>query len=212
MKKGIFNGNIKHAYISSIWVSIILVAFIGAGVGTLLLYAALQKEPGSADRCGILIFSVFAYLYGVLFPALAVFAIRKYPKYPRLRKMCFNSDYYFVGNDTKEFHGHGRGRAAFYTAAQLAEQNTGLENIKYPKKYKVYIVLTIIGIVLMFAYLAFTYIALENMDMLPKAFQREEVIFAALIILEVFNMILSFVFAFRVKNIRKATIDEYRKK
>lgn len=212
MKKGIFKGNIKHEYVSYIWVSIILVAFIGVSVGTLLLYAALKHAPCSEDRIGLLIFSVLAYLYGILSSSLIIFVIRKYPKYPKLRKLCLDSDIYFVGSDSKEFRGHWRGRAIFDKVTQLAKQNEGLEDIKYPKKYRVYIVLTVIGIVLMFAYLAFAYIALKNMDMLPKAFQREVAVFAVLIIMEVFNMILSFVFAFRVKNIRKDVIEEYKRR
>ena len=35
--------------------------------------------------------------------------------------MCLNSDCYFVESDSKEFHGHWRGRAAFDMVVQAAE-------------------------------------------------------------------------------------------
>ena len=63
----------------------------------------------------------------------------------------------------------------------------------------------------MFAYLAVALIILDNIDVLPKAIQNESIIFAILVVIEAIDLILSFVFAFRVKNIRKAAIDEFRK-
>ncbi len=211
MKKGLFKGNIKHEYVSYIWTTIFLVVFIFVSVGSLLLYSAFQHESGSIDRNGLLIFSVFCYLFGILYVSLTIFVIRKYPKYPKLRRLCLNSDYYFVSNDSKEFHGHWRGKSSFNAATRIGDQNKGLENIKYPIKYKVYTALTVIGIILTFVYIAIVAVILENINVLPEAIRSEGVVFAIFIAIEILNLILSFVFAFRVKNIRKVTIDEFRK-
>ncbi|MBR2907097.1 MAG: hypothetical protein IKC26_03535 [Clostridia bacterium] len=210
MKKGIFKGNIKREYVSYIWFSIILVAVIGISMGSMVVFAALQQER-PVDRYAMLVLGALGYLYGVIFPAVVIFAIRKYPKYPKLRRMCLNSDCYFVESDSKEFHGHWRGRAAFDMVVQAAEQNKESEERKYPKKYKVYVALTVIGIALMFIYLACACIVMENIDALPKAFQNEGAVLATLIIAEVLNMILTFVFAFRVRRIRQAVMEGDRK-
>ena len=211
MKKDIFNGKVKREYISYIWVTIFLVLFIFVGVGSLLLYSAFQHESGSIDRNALLIFSIPCYLFGILYFFLTMFVIRKYPKYPKLRRLCLNSDYYFVGSDSKDFHGHWRGRSSFGAVTHIGDQNKGLEGIKYPKKYRVFIALTVMGIVLTFAYIAITAVISENITVLPEAIRSEGFVFALFIAVEIVNLILTFVFAFRVKNIRKATIDEYRK-
>ena len=211
MKKGLFKGNIKHEYVSYIWTTIFLVLFIFVGVGSLLLYIAFQHESGSIDRNGLLIFSIPCYLFGILYFFLTIFVIRKYPKYPKLRRLCLNSDCYFVGSDSKNFHGHWRGRSSFGAVTHIGDQNKGLEGIKYPSKYRVYLVLTVMGIVLMFAYIAITAVILENITVLPETIRSEGFVFAVFLVVEILNLILSFVFAFRVKNIRKATIDEFRK-
>ena len=211
MKKGLFKGNIKHQYISYIWTSILLIVFIFVMVGSLSLYGALQHKFGSADRNGLLFFSIIFYLIGILYFGLTIFVIRKYPKYPKLRRLCLNSDYYFVGSDSKDFHGHWRGRSSFGAVTHIGDQNKGLEGIKYPPKYRVYIVLTVMGIVLMFAYIVITAVILENITVLPETIRSEGVVFAILIAVEIVNLILTFTFAFRVKNIRRATIDEFRK-
>ena len=211
MKKGLFKGNIKHEYISYVWTSIFVAVFISVGVGSLSLYGAFQHEFGSVDRNGLLVFSIIFYLLGILYFCLTIFVIRKYPKYPKLRRLLLNSDCYFVDSDSKDFHGHSRGRSSFNAVTCIGDQNKGLENIKYPIKYKIYIILTIIGLILMFAYIAIVAVILENINMLPEVIRNEGVIFAIFVVVELLNLILSFVFAFRVRNIRKATIDAFRK-
>ena len=210
--KRLFKGNIKHEYISYIWVSIILVAFIGISVGTLLIYSALKHDPGSVDRISLLVFSVLAYLFGILYSSLIIFSIRKYPKYPKLRRMCLNSDCYFVGSDSKEFRVHHRGRLTFDMVTTVAKQNEGLENIKYPTKYKVYIVLSVIGIALMFVNIIGAYLLMENIILLPENLQSESTIFAVFVVFEILDIVVTFLFAFRVKNIHKDVIEEYRRK
>jgi hypothetical protein len=51
-----------------------------------------------------------------------------------------------------------------------------------------------------------------NISLLPQNLQDEGILFTAFIVLEIIDLALSFVFAFRVRNIRRVTIDEYKKK
>ncbi|MBO5248583.1 MAG: hypothetical protein J6B54_04750 [Clostridia bacterium] len=212
MKKDIFNNNIKHEYISYIWASIFIFAFILIGCGSLLIYAALQKELGTKDRSVLMIIGVLAYLCAILHSFLTIFVIRKYPRYTKIRKLFLDSDFYFAESDSHDFHGHWLKRPAFDTITRIAEGNKGLESIKYPKKYYAYIWCTVIGIVLIFVNLAVSVIILENIEVLPKVIQNEVIIFTVFMVAEVFYIVLSFVFAFRVKKTRETTIGEYREK
>ena len=211
MKKDIFNGKIKPEYISYTWSSIMLSAFIFVSVGSLLLYSAIQHERGSFDRNGLLIFSVLTYLSGVLFSTLTIVVIRNYPKYPKLRRLFLNSDEYFVGSDSKEFQGNLRGRHAFNVVTRVSERSKGLENIKYPKKYKVFLVFCILGIIMMFLNIIVCFLFIENIIMLPSGLQNEGIIMVTFFVAEAIDIIFSLVFAFQVKKIRKDTIDKYRK-
>ncbi len=212
MKKDFFNGNIKREFVSHIWTTIIIVAVIFFGCGGLFLYLSFFGNLDNATSLFLLVFGVALCLFGIWYSFGTIWVIRKYPKYRKITKWFLNSECYFVDGDSKEFHGHWRGRVAFDIVTQVAEQNKGLADIKYPKKYRRYIVLAIIGIVLMFVYIAVTYIALENIGSFPQAFQNEGIIFGVLAIVEVTNIILSFIFAFQVKKIREETIKEYREK
>ena len=212
MKKDLFNSKIKREYLAYIWFTIIFFAFIFIVAGSCLLYSALQHESGSVNRIVFLIFSVLFYLWGIFSFSLTIFVIRKYPKYPKLRRFCLNSDCYFVDCDSKEFHGHKRGKQTFSLITFYVEQNKDLENIKYPKKYKVYIGLTVISIVFLFINLFGMYFLMKRIPLLPTVLQNEGVIFAVFAIVEILDMVLSFMFAFRVKKIRKETIDTYKKK
>ena len=210
MKKDIFNGKVKREYIGYMWSSILLATSICLCVGAMILFTAFQREPGSADRNGLLITSIPFFLYGLWFFSGALFVIRRYPKSQKFVKCFFNSDCYFVGNNSKEYHGTWKGKRAFELITAAAEQNKGLEGIKYPKNCKVYTALTVIGIALMLVYLGIAYAAIENLDVLPKAMQNEGLIFAALIVAEVLDVVLTFVFAFRVRKIKKETVSEYK--
>lgn len=209
MKKDIFNGNIKREYIGYVWFSIILGTVIFIGTGALLLVTVFQREPGSADWNALLSIGIFFCLIGVVFFFGELFVIRRYPKSQKYIKWFFNSDCYFVENDSKNYYGTWKGKRSFELITAAAELNKGLEGIKYPKNCKVYTALTVIGIALMPVYLGIAYAAIENLDVLPKAMQNEGLIFAALIIAEVLDVVLSFVFAFRVRKIKKETVREY---
>ena len=124
-----------------------------------------------------------------------------------LTKLFFNSDCYFVSSDTIEFHGHRRGRAFFAMVIQAAARNKGLENIKYPKAYKTYGVLTAVCCFLMIACPITALVLLECIDM---TLTYEAITAATLISVAFFSAIGGLVFAFRVKKIRKQTIEAYR--
>lgn len=209
MKKDLFNGKIKREYIGYIWFSIILGTVIFIGTGALLLVTVLQREPGSADWNALLSISIFFCLIGVVFFFGELFVIRRYPKSQKFIKCFFNSDRYFVDNDSKNYYGTWKGKRAFELITSATEQNKGLKDIKYSKKCQVYLTLAIIGVALMFVYMGVAYVAIENLDKLPVALQTEGLLFAALIIAEVLDVVLSFVFAFRVRKIKKETVREY---
>ena len=211
MKKDMFNGKIKHEYIAYVWVTIVLFTLIFIGVGSLILYSAFQYGSGSADRNGLLLFGILFCIIGVSYFVLAIVSARRYPQYPRLRRLCFNADVYFAGSDSTEYRGHWWGIPAFCMVTHIAGQNKGLENIKYPLKYKVYIALCILGIGMMFANIWWFAFLMDNLDVLPRNLQDEGLVFGAFIVLEIVSVVLSFVFAFRVKNIRKTMVDKYKK-
>ena len=190
------------------WTSIIVIAVTSLGCGSVFLYVALMKQTESVERIAFLVFAVLMYLAGVVVPGSTIFAIRNYPKYPKLRKACLNSDCYFVGSESNEFRGHGRGKAAFAAANYLAEQNKDLENIKYPTIYRLFIILLIVGIVFSFGIIAAVWLFRENLEALSSEIQG--IIFGAFLVSEIACMVLNFLLAFRIKKIRETTIKEYR--
>ena len=216
LKKDFFNGNIKHQYVSYIWTTIIIVALVFFGCGGLFLYFSLFGNTDRATSLLFLVFGVVSCLFGVWNSFGTFFFIRQYPKHKKMTKLFLNSDCYFVDSASNEYLENSRtlrgrmNKAAFDMVTHTAEQNKGLEGIKYPKTYGTFIALTIVGIFFLFFNLLSVCLALENLSVLPPIFQSEGVIFAMFIFLEVADMILSFVFAFRVKKIREITIAEYR--
>lgn len=209
MKNDLFNGKIKRQYIGYIWFSIILGTAIFMGTGALLLFTVLQRDPGSADWNVLLGIGIFFCLIGFVFFFGELFVIRSYPKSQKYIKWFLNSDCYFVDNDSKNYYGTWKGKRAFDLITASAEQNRGMEGIQYPKKCKVYTALAFVGIALMFVYLGIAYAAIENLDKLPVAIQKESFIFAALTIAEVLDVFISFTFAFRVRKIKKEAVRDY---
>jgi biotin transporter BioY len=210
LKKGVFNGNIKREFVSYIWISILLGLFIFLGVGCMILYSSFQHEPHSIDRIGLATTGILFILVGILLFVLDIFVIRKYPKYPKLRSKLFNSDCYFVGNDSKDYRGIWYGKASFSRVNQLAEQNADLQDLKYPKRYKIFIVLFVVAMLCLFANLFITGFVLKNIGILPIAFQNEGLVFAAFVVLEILVLILCFILAFKIKKTREMTIEKYR--
>lgn len=209
MKKDIFNGNIKRKYVSYIWTTIIVVAVIFFSCGGLFLYFGNKDEANSR---WLLLLGTISFLLGIWYSVGTIFIIRKYPKYKKISKWFLNSDYYFIDCDSKEYHGHWRGKPAFYAVTSIVDQNEIFIDIKYPKKYYVYIWATVIGIIFMFVNPIVAYFSLSAVDILPLYLQNEVIIFSFFMLLEVLIMALSFVFAFRVKKIREITRKEYLEK
>ena len=93
-----------------------------------------------------------------------------------------------------------------------AEDTAALfSEIKYPKKLRVYIVLCIIGLVMLFVNLGVACLVIENIDVLPKVFQDEGIIVGLCVIVEIIVGIISFAFAFRARKIRKTAMREHLK-
>lgn len=216
MKKDFFNGNIKHQFVSSIWTTIIIAAVIFFGLGGFFIYLPFSDAVvDKATAILLLCLGVVAFLFGIWYSFGTIFIIRSYPKHKKIIKWFLNSDYYFVGSDSKELHGHWRGKTAFDAATSIADRNEVFTNIKYPKKYYYYIWATVICIILMFADLIGAYLVLNSIEKSPQYSQDENTLFGFFVVfmlLELAFMILSFVFAFRVKKIREITREEYLKK
>ena len=179
LKKDFFNGNIKHQYVSYIWTTIIIVALVFFGCGGLFLYISLFGNTDRATSLLLLVFGVVSCLFGVWNSFGTFFFIRQYPKHKKMTKLFLNSDCYFVDSASNEYLGNSstlRGRmnkAAFDMVTHTAEQNKGLEGIKYPKTYGTFITLTIVGIFFLFFNLLSVCLALENLSVLPPIFQSE---------------------------------------
>ncbi len=212
MKRDLFNGNIKRKYVSYTWTTIIIGAIVFFGCGGLFLYLSFAGNLDEATSLLLLALGVVSFLFGIWNSFGTIFIIRKYPKHKKLVRWFLNSEYYFVGCDSKEFYGHWRGKPAFAAVTSIADEDEAFTNIKYPKKYYVYILATVIGIILMFVDLIGAFWFLSNIEKLPQYVQNEGTVFVSFMLLEIALTVLSFVFAFRVKKVREMTRKEYREK
>ena len=207
MKKDIFNGNIKCEFFAYMLVSYAVEMLAFCGVGVLLILISFADGVTYGADILLLAFGIASCVFGVLYIVGSLFVIRTYPKHKNLIRLFFNSDCYFVSSDTIEFRGHRRGRAFFAMVIQAAARNKGLDDIKYPKVYKIYGALTAACCFLMLASPITAWILLACVDMTPT---HEAVVFAVSMSAAVLNAVLGFLFAFRVKGIRKQTIEAYR--
>ena len=155
MKKDIFHGKIKKEYYSYILVYIIffLLLFV-VGVSVCIYAFVLEGSFNvSGERASLVVLGVglFALGGGYVFPQL--FAIRNFPKYPKLRRILFNSDIYFTDSTSNEYLGESRtirGRmnnVAFDIVTAIAEAEKGMGD-KKPVRYTVYGALTLVMSVL----------------------------------------------------------------
>jgi len=219
LKKDIFNGKIKKEYYSYILTYMIFFTVLLIGMGALCVYAFVWGMAANSfgERLLIAAFGGIAFALAGVYLFLELLVIHKFPKYEKIRRILFNSDCYFTDSTSNEYIGEvrtvsgRRNKAAFDMVMLCVEQNRGFEDIKYPKKYRIYTILCIIGIVLMFAYIAVTLKLLENIKSLPQFFQNEYLIFSVFAIVEFVSLILTFFFAFKVGKIRKETRKEYEK-
>ena len=155
MKKDIFKGKIKKEYFSYILGCMIFFMLLFAVGGALCIYAfALEGSFNvSGERLLLAMFGVVAFVLGggYVFPQL--FLIRNFPKYPKLRRIFFNSDIYFTDSTSNEYYGGSRtirarmNKAAFDMVTTLAEAEKRMGNRK-PVRYTVYSALTFIMAVL----------------------------------------------------------------
>ena len=211
MKKDIFGGKVKQAYVGYILFFNILFELIWWVAGALLLYSGFQQIPGSFDQIFFFVAGFLLFLIAILYLILSTVVIRAYPKYPKLRRLLFDSDFYFVGCDSKEYHGHWRGREVFYLHTLAAELYNDWKNVKYPKSYRVCVAWLVVCIVLMFAWILSVALVMENISMLPKAIQSEGLIMGLFFVVEAGTMISVFVLAFRIRKIRLNAYDEYKR-
>ena len=161
MKKDIFNGKIKKEYFSYILGYMIFFALLFVVVAALCIYASIWGMTcnTSGERFLMATFGVILFLLGggYVFPQL--FVIRNFPKYPRLRRILFNSDIYFTDSTSNEYFGGSRtirgrrNKAAFDLVTAFAEAEKGMGN-KKPLLYTVYSALTlfmgVLGLVILF--------------------------------------------------------------
>ena len=173
-KKDIFNGKIKKEYFSYILIYMIFIALLMLVVGGMVLGVGLWANAGPVLAI------IFMRILGVVIIALGIayivgcmLVIRKYPKYEKIRRILYNSDYYFVDSNSKEYYGRTRGnrgrrdRAAFELVTRFADAEKGMGNNK-PLKYKIYSFLAILMAVLTLAFLFTVPILFEKGVILSK--------------------------------------------
>lgn len=87
MKKDMFNGNIKKHCINYVKFSLIFVAILWLVFFIFFFLIALSYEKQEyAARISLFIFSGICFLNIFLYPGISIYAIRKYPKHPKLAK------------------------------------------------------------------------------------------------------------------------------
>ena len=151
MEKDIFHGKIKKEYFSYILGCMIFFMLLFVVGGALCIYAFVLEGSFnvSGERLLLAIFGVVAFVLGggYVFPQL--FLIRNFPKYPKLRRIFFNSDIYFTDSTSNEYFGESRtirgrrNKAAFEAGTAFAEVEKRMGN-KKPVRYTVYGALTLI--------------------------------------------------------------------
>ena len=67
--------------------------------------------------------ALFGALYiAIIDPLLSLLVIRQYPKYPKLRRLLLNSEYYFVDSNHRQSTGRYRDRLLFDIIATIIEK------------------------------------------------------------------------------------------
>ena len=160
MKKDIFKGKIKkeyHSYILGYIIFFLLLFVVGVA---LCIYAFVLEGSFnvSGKRALLVVFGVALLVLGggYVFPQL--FVISNFPKYPKLRRILFNSDIYFTDSTSNEYLGGSRtlqgrrNKAAFEMVTAIAEAEKDMGD-KKPVRYTVYMVLSILFSVIGLAWL-----------------------------------------------------------
>ena len=175
MKKDIFKGKIKKEYFSYILGCMIFFILLFAVGGALCIYAFISEGSFrvSGWRLLLAIFGVVAFVLGggYVFPQL--FLIRNFPKYPKLRRIFFNSDIYFTDSTSNEYFGGSRtprgrrNKAAFDIVTAVAEAEKEMGN-KKPVRYTVYCAFMLLFAVIGLTYLLATPLLFENGTIFPN--------------------------------------------
>lgn len=144
-RKDIFNGKVKKEYFSYILGYMIFFSLLFVVGVALCIYAFVSEGTFnvSGERLLLAVFGVVALILGggCVFPQF--FLVRKFPKYPKLRRIWFNSDIYFTNSDSNEYYGKIRGvkgrryKVAFDIVTTFAEAEKRMGNRK-PIRYIVY--------------------------------------------------------------------------
>lgn len=87
MMKNIFNGNIKKEFIGLVKFSLIFETIIFLSCFILFfLVALLNKTLDLDEKICLYIVSLISLIAAVLYPLLTIYAVRTYPKHPKLAK------------------------------------------------------------------------------------------------------------------------------
>lgn len=179
MKKDIFKGKIKKEYFSYILGCMIFFMLLFVVGGGLCIYAFISEGSFhvSGWRLLLAMFGVVLFVLGggYVFPQL--FLIRNFPKYPKLRRIFFNSDVYFTDSTSNEYYGGSRtlrgrmNKAAFDIVTAVAEAEKEMGN-KKPIRYTVYSALALIMAVLGLVDLIAVPLLYENGTVFSNVSQR----------------------------------------
>ena len=169
MKKDIFNGKIKKEYFSYILGCMIFFMLLFVVGGALCIYAFILEGSFHVSGWRLLLatFGVALLVLGGWYVFPQLFVIRKFPKYPKLRRIFFNSDIYFTDSTSNEYFGGSRtlrgrmNKAAFDTVTIFAEAEKGLDKKKLIR-YTVYCVFMLLFGVIGLAYLFAMPLLFEN--------------------------------------------------
>lgn len=101
MKKDIFNGNIKKEFIGYVQFTLIFVSVLWfIFFAFFLLFALLYDKIEPAARILMLVVSALSFLGAFLYPMVSLFAIKTYPKHPKLAKAMLK-EFVFSTNESK---------------------------------------------------------------------------------------------------------------
>ena len=144
MKKDIFNGKIKKEYCSYIlgYMIFFMLLFVVGGALCICAFVSEGSFNVSGERALLVVFGVVLFMLGGGYVFTQLFVIHNFPKYPKLRRIMFNSDIYFTDSTSNEYFGGSRtlrgriSKAAFGVVTAFAEEEKRMEK-KKPIRYTV---------------------------------------------------------------------------
>ena len=216
LKKDIFKGKIKKEYYSHIlgYIIFFLLLFVVGGALCIFAFALEGSFNVSGKRLLLAMFGVVAFVLGggYVFPQL--FLIRNFPKYPKLRRIFFNSDIYFTDSTSNEYFGGSRtirarmNKAAFDMVTTLAEAEKRMGNRK-PVRYTVYMVFSILFSVIGLAWLFGALLLFDKGAIFPNI--SDEIFLFLLFSVDIVFISLAIIFfllAYKVSQI--SSFEKYR--